>query len=91
MSSTARDHGASYPDFALGVGLAALRWISAGYGCELTGSDVFMAAGYAIEAARNAGRADEVINRIRAMIAEEGSRTGGGPLVMFPGKDIGPV
>lgn len=91
LTRAARDHGATDPDFAVGVGLAALRWISAGYGYELTGSDVFMAAGYAIEAARNAGRADEVNNRIRAMIAEEGSRPGGGPLTMFLGKDIGPV
>jgi hypothetical protein len=91
LTRAARDHGASDPDFAVGVGLAALRWISAGYGYELTGADVFMAARYAIEAARNAGRADEVNNRIRAMITEEGSRPGGGPLSMFLGKDIGPV
>jgi hypothetical protein len=91
LTRAARDHGVSDPHFALGVGLAALRWISAGYGYELTGSDVVMAARYAIEAARNAGCVDEVNNRIRAMIAEEGSRPGGGPLSMFLGKDIGPV
>jgi hypothetical protein len=75
----------------MSVGLAALRWISAGYGYELTGSDAVTAARYAIEAARNAGRVDEVNNRIRTMIAEEGSRPGGGPLSMFLGKDIGQV
>lgn len=91
LTRAARDHGTSDPDFAMGVGLAALRWISAGYGYELTGSDVVMAARYAIEAARNAGRVDEVNNRIRAMIAEEGSRPGRGPLSMFLDKDIGPV
>jgi hypothetical protein len=91
LTRAARDHGASDPDFAMSVGLAALRWISAGYGYELTGSDVVMAARYAIEAARNAGRVDEVNNRIRTMIAEEGSRPGGGPLSMFLGKDIGQV
>lgn len=91
LTRAARDHGTSDPDFAMGVGLAALRWISAGYGYELTGSDVVMAARYAIEAARNAGRVDEVNNRIRAMIAEEGSRPGRGPLSMFLGKDIGQV
>jgi hypothetical protein len=91
LTRAARDHGASDPDFAVGVGLAALRWISAGYGYELTGSDVVMAARYAIEAARNAGHVDEVNNRIRAMIAEERSRPGGGNLSMFLGKDFGPV
>ena len=91
LTRAARDHRASDSHFALGVGLAALRWISAGYGSELTGSDVVMAARYAIDAARNAGRVDEVNNRIRAMFAEEGSRPGGCPLSKFLGMDIGPV
>ena len=73
----------------IGRQLAALRWISVGYGYELTGSDVVMAARYAIEAARIAGRVDEVNNRIRAMIAEDRSRPGGGNLSMFLGKYIG--
>lgn len=91
LTRAARDHRASDPDFAMGVGLAALRWISAGYGYELTISDVVMAAGFAIEAAKNAGRMDEGNGRIRAMIADEGARPGKGPLSMFLGKDTGQV
>jgi hypothetical protein len=31
------------PGFALTAGLAALRWLSAGYGYEVTGADVWAA------------------------------------------------
>jgi hypothetical protein len=87
LTRAARDHGKSDPDFAVGVGLAALRWISAGYGYELTGFDVVTAARFTLEAARNAGRVGEVQNRIRAMIADEGRRPGEGTLYRFLGKD----
>jgi hypothetical protein len=87
LTRAARDHGKSDPDFAVGVGLAALRWISAGYGYELTGFDVVTAARFTLEAARNSGRVGEVQDRIRAMIADEGRRPGEGTLYRFLGKD----
>jgi tetratricopeptide (TPR) repeat protein len=87
LTRAARGHGKSDPDFAVGVGLAALRWISAGYGYELTGFDVVAAARFTLEAARNSGRAGEVQDRIRAMITEEGRRPGEGTLYRFLGKD----
>jgi hypothetical protein len=87
LTRAARDHGKSDPDFAVGVGFAALRWISAGYGYELTGFDVVTAARFTLEAARNSGRVGEVQDRIRAMIADEGRRPGEGTLYRFLGKD----
>lgn len=51
------------------AGLAALRWIAAGYGYEITGLDVLSAYSGTIEAAKNCSAVDEVEGRIRELLA----------------------
>lgn len=51
----ADDHGTARPGFALACGLAALRWISLGYGHEMTGVEVLSAHAAALRAATQAG------------------------------------
>jgi len=55
--------------FALEAGLAALRWLAAGYGYEITGVDVWAAYSHTIKAAERIGRRDEVRERIRTFVA----------------------
>ena len=69
LTRAARDFAATKPRFALEAGLAALRWIAAGHGYEITGLDVLAALSSAMDAARNGGLVDEAQGRIRALIA----------------------
>ena len=64
-----RDFAATQPRFAVEAGLAALRWIVAGYGYEITGVDVLAACSSTLAAARNGGWTDEIERRIRALVA----------------------
>ena len=69
LTRAARDFAASNPPFAVEAGLAALRWIAAGYGYEITGLDVLAAYSSTIDAAKNAGVVDEAEERIRDLIS----------------------
>jgi tetratricopeptide (TPR) repeat protein len=69
LTRAARDFAASKPRFAVEAGLAALRWIAAGYGYEITGTDVLAACSSTLDAARNGGCVDETEGRIRALVA----------------------
>jgi hypothetical protein len=69
LTRAARDFAATQPRFAVEAGLAALRWITAGYGYEITGVDVLAACASTLAAARNGGWIDEIEGRIRALIA----------------------
>ena len=40
LTRAARDFENKHPEFALRAGLAAIRWLAAGYGYEVTGADV---------------------------------------------------
>jgi hypothetical protein len=60
----ARDLIETEPLFALEAGLAALRWIAAGYGYEITGMDVREAYGWTIRAAEIVGCRDSALSRI---------------------------
>ena len=51
------------------AGLAALRWIAAGYGYEITSLDVLAACSSTMDAARNSGKVDEAEERIGALMA----------------------
>ena len=51
--------------------MAALRWLVDGYGYEITGRDVLDAYTLTVAAAGNAGRADEIQQRIRDLVARE--------------------
>jgi len=68
LTRAARDYAEKEPQFALAAGLAALRWISLGYGYEITSTDVVDAYTATTHAATNAAVAPEIIRaRIREM------------------------
>ncbi|GIK86954.1 MAG: hypothetical protein BroJett026_24350 [Betaproteobacteria bacterium] len=69
LTRAARDFAAAQPRFAVEAGLAALRWIAAGHGYEITGVDVLAACSSTLAAARNGGWIDEIEGRIRALTA----------------------
>ena len=72
LTRAARDYADKQPDFALAAGLAALHWISQGYGYEITGGDVLDAHSAATQAAVNAGVPVQQVNeKIRERIASE--------------------
>lgn len=67
----ARDFEADRPEFALGAGLTALRWLVMGYGYEITGADVWMAYLKAMAAAERCGKTAIVRERVRELVASE--------------------
>lgn len=71
LTRAARDFVDTRPEFAVEAGLAALRWLARGYGYEIRGADVWAVYTYTMKAAERAGRAREVRDRIRALIAGE--------------------
>jgi hypothetical protein len=52
--------------------VAALRWLTEGYGYEITSRDVVDAYAYTMEAADRAGLGDQTRGRIRDLMAKEG-------------------
>ena len=72
LTRAARDFVEKDPGFALTAGLAALRWLSAGYGYEVSSADVWAAYSHTMTAAEHLGRRDEVRQRIRAFVANNG-------------------
>ncbi|MBZ4418653.1 hypothetical protein K8638_19460, partial [Myxococcus sp. RHST-1-4] len=76
LTRAARDYAEDQPAFAVGVGLLALYWLVQGYGYEITGADVWAAYRSALVAAERHGSAAEVKDRIRKMVAAEGTRDG---------------
>ena len=73
LTRAARDMKSKEPRFAMEAGMAALRWLLAGYGYEVTGHDVLDAYDLTIEAAENAGCDKETLERIRIMVASKTS------------------
>jgi hypothetical protein len=67
----ARDFEAKNPSFAIEAGMAALRWLSEGYGYDITSVDVLNAYTYTMKAAENAGCGDETRQRIHALVCKE--------------------
>jgi len=66
-----RDMAKTEPLFAMEAGIAALRWLVAGYGYDITSGDVRKAYSYAMEAAKNAGCGGNAFDRIRELVAAE--------------------
>ncbi len=56
------------PAFALGTAIAALRWLSEGWGYEVTSIDVVEAYDRAMDAATRLNKADEVSEQIRLLV-----------------------
>jgi tetratricopeptide (TPR) repeat protein len=71
LTRAARDFGERRPEFAVEAGLAALRWLVAGHGYEVTGADVWAAYANMMKAAEKLGRAGEVRDKVRTLAATE--------------------
>ena len=71
LTRAARDFAGKNPSFAIEAGLAALRWLAAGHGYEITSLDVLNAYSHTMEAASNQGKVDETRQRVRDLIAQE--------------------
>jgi hypothetical protein len=69
LTKAARDMKEKEPLFALEAGIAALRWLIAGYGYEISGMDVRDACKYSLEAATTIGCLQNTKNRIREMVS----------------------
>ncbi len=68
LTRAARDYLDSAPEFALGSALTALRWLSEGWGYEVTHVDVMEAYDRAMDAATRLNRADDVTEQIRQLV-----------------------
>lgn len=73
LTRAARDLRGPEPLFAVEAGVAALRWLVAGYGYEITSLDVREAFAFTMEAARNAGCQEETLLRIRKLVESDTS------------------
>lgn len=73
LTRAARDNVESSPAFAGDVALAALHWIIAGHGYELTGTDVHEAWRYAREAYARLDRMDVLLVRLDEMLRDDGA------------------
>ena len=71
LNRAARDHVEKHPAFAVGAGLLALNWLVLGYGYDITSADVHDAYNHTMVAAERIGTADDVRERIRAIVAAE--------------------
>jgi len=68
----ARDRLDEAPAFAADAALAALHWMAAGYGYELTNLDALAARDRALEAAARLGQTDPVRQHIERILADPG-------------------
>jgi hypothetical protein len=71
LARAARDFETKNPSFAIEAGMAALYWLTEGYGYDITSVDVLSAYTHTIKAAENAGCADETRRRIHALVSKE--------------------
>jgi hypothetical protein len=76
LTRAARDHAESDPGFAVEAGIAALRWLAAGHGYEITSVDVRAAYHHTMKAAERAGLSDDVRARVRSIVASGKIRSG---------------
>lgn len=67
LTRAARDYLDSEPTFALGSAIAALRWLSEGWGYEVTSVDVVEAYDRAMDAAARLNKVDDVNEQIRRL------------------------
>jgi len=68
LTRAARDYLDSEPAFALGSALAALRWLSEGWGYEVTSVDVVEAYDRVMDAAARLNMVDNVNEQIRQLV-----------------------
>ena len=89
LTRAARDFARVNPTFATEAGLAALRWLAAGHGYEVTGVDVWAAYHETLAAATNAGRREDTLGRIRACFEGPVARSGFAASVLGTALDLG--
>ncbi len=68
LTRAARDFLDSEPAFALGSAMVALRWLSEGWGYEVTSVDVVDVYDQAVDAAARLDNIDDVTERIRQLV-----------------------
>lgn len=71
LARAARDMAETEPRFAIEAGLAALKWLVAGYGYDVTSDDVKSAYSHTMKAAETARCQPETFERIRTLVAGE--------------------
>ena len=64
----ARDHVDKEPEFALGSAMAALRWLCAGWGYEISSIDVLDAYDRAMDAAVRLDNVNEVVGQVQQLL-----------------------
>jgi len=73
LTRAARDYAEKAPSFAVGAALLALYWLVPGYGYEITSADVWEAYRSTLAAAERCGSAADAKERIRKLVASEGT------------------
>jgi tetratricopeptide (TPR) repeat protein len=73
LTRAARDYLDPEPAFALGSAIAALRWLSEGWGYGVTSVDVAEAYDRAMDAAARLNRVDDVTKQIRQLVEVDGN------------------
>jgi hypothetical protein len=68
LTRAARDYLDTEPTFALGSAMAALRWLSEGWGYEVSSADVVEAYDRAMDAASRLNKIDDVTGQIRQFV-----------------------
>ena len=68
LTRAARDYLDTEPAFALGSAMAALHWLSQGWGYEVTSADVVEAYDRAMDAASRLNKVDDVSDQIRQLV-----------------------
>lgn len=71
LARAARDFAERDPSFALGAGLAALRWLTQGRGYEISATDVWGAYHSTLKAAEHLGTLNDTKQSIRQLVAQE--------------------
>ena len=82
-----RDYSDSHPDFAVGVGIAALRQLALGAGYDISEMDVRVVYKHTIKAAENAGKLDDVMGSIRKLAT--GIQGGSNIVNQILGRELG--
>jgi hypothetical protein len=72
LARAARDFADKQPAFALGAGLLSLRWLVAGYGYDVTSTDVWAAYTHTMKAAANVGNTEQTLERVKQLVGNEG-------------------
>jgi len=73
LARAARDSAETEPWFAVEAGVAAIRWLAAGYGYDIIGTDIVAACNHTLKAAENARCRDETVERLRLLLAHGSS------------------